>query len=154
MCSNSYHSRSAELNIVIQIKAPILKVLFTLVFQIRANNSYWVPFYCTGGLLCSITYKLSHKSQKNSVSPNPRILIFSFSLRRWHIPPSHRSDLVIGPLTRKGGAEGQREWGRESLLGGFSAHIIIKKPARHGGGGGGGRSLFSGGLVFLHIGAG
>lgn len=70
---------------------------------------------------------------KNSVYPNPRALIFS--LRRWHIPPSHRSDLAFGPLTNWGGVEGQREWGRESLLGVFSAQIIIKKPARHGGGG-------------------
>lgn len=152
MCSNSSHSRSAEL--VIQIKAPILKVPFTLVHRhwIWVNNSYWVSYNCTGGLLCSITCILSHKSQKNSVYPNPRTLIFSFSLRRWHIPPSHRSDLVLGPLTKQGGVEGQREWGRESKLGAFSAQIIIKKPARHGGGGGGGRSLFSGGLVFLHIG--
>lgn len=72
-CSNSDNSRSAELNIVIQIKAAILKVPFTLVLRHRiwVNNSYRVSFYCTGGPLCSITYILSHKIPKESSQPEP-----------------------------------------------------------------------------------
>lgn len=76
---------------------------------------------------------------------------------------SYRLAVAFGPLTKQGGVKGQREWGREGVLGVFSTQIMIKKkkeeegeekkPARHGGGGGGGRSLFSAGLVFFHTGA-
>lgn len=62
---------------------------------------------------------------------------------------------MFGPLTKQGGVEGQRDWGRKnSARCVFSPNYNKKKPARHGGGGGGSWSLFSGGPVFLNVGGG
>lgn len=34
---------------------------------------------------------------------------------------------MFGPLTKQGGVEGQRDWGRKIQLGVFPVQIIIKK---------------------------
>lgn len=131
LCSNNYHSRSAELNIVIQC---IIKgAIHTLVFRIKiwVKNSYWVTVCFTGGLLCSSTFILSHKSQKNSVKPNPSALIFSVSMRRWHIPPSHPFRLsILAQWQSKVEWRDRGNGGGEACLVCFQSKIIIKKACQ------------------------
>lgn len=96
MCSNSCHSRSTELNFVFQIQAGELKVPLILVHITSTDFLFNAQVAFSVLLFLNVHMKvLPHKSQKNEVHPNPHALIFSFSLRWWHIAPSHHTDLYV-----------------------------------------------------------
>lgn len=134
MCSNSNHRGSSELKLVIQIKAPILKVPFRLARDTESGSVTPTEFPRAAQVAFSVLVHLDMHRKVHSFTQIPKELslpkpshshLFLVSpCVGGNFSPFHHTDLVFGPLTKQGGVEGQRDWGRKGLLGVFSAQII------------------------------